>query len=88
MSSHDPIIVVTGGSAKIKLGVESFHGSSKRDYYDPNAKIVRVVVRDNSNKVLGSFDFPEGKFEVGFYGEEMVAAVEGTETSVQETETA
>jgi hypothetical protein len=70
MSSQDPIIIVTGGSAKIKLGVKNFHGSPKRDYDDADAKIVRVVVKDKSNNELARFDFPDGKFKVEFLGEE------------------
>ena len=69
MSAQEPIIVVTGGSAKIKLGVKNFHSASKRDYDDPAAKIVTVVVNDAAGKEVGSFDFPEGKFEVRFLGE-------------------
>lgn len=69
MSSQEPIIVVTGGSAKIKLGVQNFHSSSKRDYDDPDAKIISVEVKDSAGTVLKSFEFPDGKFEVKFYGE-------------------
>ncbi len=68
-AAQDPIIVITGGSAKIKLGTANFHSASKRDYDDPNAKIVRVVVKDQSGTELGSFDFDDGKFEVEFWGE-------------------
>ena len=69
MATQDPIIVVTGGSAKIKLGVQNFHSASKRDYDDPDAKIVTVVVKDGAGKQLGSYDFADGKFEVSFLGE-------------------
>ena len=69
MVAQDPIIVITGGSAKIKLGAENFHGSPKRDYDDPNAKIIRVVVKDGAGNELKAFDFTDGKFKVEFYGE-------------------
>ena len=69
MSAQDPIIVVTGGSAKIKLGLQNFHASPRRDYDDPDAKIVRVVVSDSAGNQLQSFDFPDGKFKVEFLGE-------------------
>jgi hypothetical protein len=68
MVAQDPIIVVTGGSAKIRLGEQNFHGSPKRDYDDPNAQIIRVVVKDSAENVIDSFDFPDGKFKVEFYG--------------------
>jgi hypothetical protein len=70
-AAQDPIIIIVGGSAKIKLGVGNFHSSSKRDFDDPDAKIVRVVVRDAAGNVLDSYDFSDGKFRVEFYGEEM-----------------
>jgi hypothetical protein len=69
-AAQDPIIIVTGGSAKIKLGVGNFHSASKRDYDDPDAKILRVVVKDAAGNVLDTYDFADGKFEVEFYGEE------------------
>ncbi len=69
MAAQDPIIVVTGGSANIKLGVQNFHSASKRDYDDPDAKIVTVVVKDSAGNKLQSFDFPDGKFKVEFLGE-------------------
>ncbi len=69
MVAQDPVIIVTGGSAKIKLGNENFHAESKREYDDPNAKIIRVVVKDSAGNELDSFSFPEGKFKVEFYGE-------------------
>jgi hypothetical protein len=68
MVAQDPIIVITGGSAKIKLGEQNFHGSPKRDYIDPSAQITRVVVIDSAGNDLQTFDFPEGRFRVDFYG--------------------
>jgi len=69
MVAQDPVIIVTGGSAKVKLGNENFHAEPKREYDDPNAKIIRVVVQDSAGKELQTFSFPDGKFEVKFYGE-------------------
>jgi hypothetical protein len=69
MAAQDPIIVVTGGSAKIKFGEQNFHSSSKRDYDDANAKIVSVEVRDGAGTLLQTYNFPDGKFEVKFLGE-------------------
>lgn len=69
MVAQDPIIIITGGSAKIKLGVENFHSEPKREYDDPNTKIIRVVVKDSAGKELDAFSFPDGKFRVEFYGE-------------------
>jgi hypothetical protein len=69
MTAQDPIIIIVGGSAKIRLGVGNFHSSSKRDYDDPEAQIIRVVVRDAAGNVLKSYDFPDGKFSVEFLGE-------------------
>ena len=69
MVAQDPVIIITGGSAKIKLGNENFHAESKREYDDPNAKIIRVVVEDSAGKELQTFNFPEGKFEVKFYAQ-------------------
>jgi hypothetical protein len=68
-AAQDPIIIIVGGSAKIKLGTGNFHSASKRDYDDPDAKIVRVVVRDAAGAELKSYDFSDGKFTVEFYGE-------------------
>lgn len=66
MSSNDPVIIVIGSSAKIKLGLKHFNGISKREYDDPSALMNRVVVKNAAGTVLQSFDFPDGKFSVEF----------------------
>ena len=66
MSSNDPVIIVIGSSAKIKLGLKHFNGITKRDYDDPNARMNRVVVRNAAGQEIQSFDFPDGKFSVEF----------------------
>ena len=67
MSQSDPPIIVTGGSAKVKLGIKYFPGVSKKDFDDPNVSIRYVVVKDKAGNELKTFDFPDGKFSVEFH---------------------
>ncbi len=67
MSQSDPPIIVTGGSAKVKLGIKHFPGVSKKDFDDPNVSIKRIVVKDGAGKEQQTIYFPDGKFSVEFH---------------------
>ena len=68
--SSDPPIIVTGGSARIKLGLKHFNQAPKKDFDDPDVSIKRIVVKDGAGKELQTIYFPDGKFIVEFHSEE------------------
>jgi hypothetical protein len=71
-----PPIIIKGGSLEIDCGdgvdcLES-HGNGHHRHKDQNAKIHKIVVKDENGAVLGTFNqeaFPHGKpsVEISYY---------------------